>query len=337
VWLAHRRELIGGSDLAKLFGQSKYGGPFDLWADKTGRLPDNDGGNAAMRRGQLFEDAVIKLWVERFAEFHIEHRRAGLIRSKRYPHLGATVDRLSICDYFGEPRRCVIEAKTQNDMTEWDGDDGVPVAFEFQGGAQLLATGRDHVHYVVMGPRWRVEHRILRRDDEFLTRVGERVEQFWADHIVTGESPDVDHQSRDTLAEVYRGGNGTPDVEVTDELIPHLRALAEAQADLDDAKQRVDQAAAVVQLHMGDAESLVWPAESGEPSKLAATWNVGKTIDGANADWRRQHAELVAQYTVPGPDVLDVAKLVENHPELLLPGGGLRRRRTFKAKPLPSS
>jgi predicted phage-related endonuclease len=165
---------------------------------------------------------------------------------------------------------------------------------------------------------------VLPRDDEFLTAMAERVERFWADHVKADVPPDADAASRSTLAHVYPGDAGADPVVITDELAPHVHALYGALDDRDDADQRVDTAAALLQAAMGDAQQLVWP-----DGGIAATWNIGRTIDGANKDWRAGHAELVEHFTRP-VDQLDVAKLVENHPELI--GKGLRYRRTFTPK-----
>lgn len=67
----------------------------------------------------------------------------------------------------------------------------------------------------------------------------------------------------------------------------------------------------------------------GEP---VVTWTYGETIDGVNAEWRKGHKDLVEAFSVPVPDALTpeaVKKMIENHPELLEEGGGLRKRRTF--------
>ena len=62
-WLAERRKSIGGSDAAAIVGMNHYVTPYALWADKTGRLPDQPD-NEAMRQGRDLEQYV----ADRFTE-----------------------------------------------------------------------------------------------------------------------------------------------------------------------------------------------------------------------------------------------------------------------------
>ena len=54
AWLAERRKTIGGSDAAGIVGLSRYATPYTVWADKTGRLPEQED-NEAMRQGRDLE------------------------------------------------------------------------------------------------------------------------------------------------------------------------------------------------------------------------------------------------------------------------------------------
>ena len=38
----NRHEYIGGSDIAKVMGLSRWGTPLSLWAEKTGKIPAKD-------------------------------------------------------------------------------------------------------------------------------------------------------------------------------------------------------------------------------------------------------------------------------------------------------
>lgn len=327
AWLDERRKMVCASDVGALMGVSKYGDALTVWADKTGQTapePPND----AMRRGQLLEDAIVNLWAERYADFPIETRRQGLVQSKRWPHLGATVDRLSICMLDGAAHRCCIEAKSQADLSEWFGDNGepeVPVAFQFQGQTQLAATGRSHVHYIGLGPRFVPEHRIIWRDEPLIEAIGETVETFWADYVATGIAPKPTDKALDTVRGMYVGSGGV--AYASDELAPFISVAREAKELMDSAKADYEAAQAAIMLHMGEATELRWPGED----KPTITWKPGKTIDGANADWRKAHPDLVDAYSVPGPDKLALDKMVESHPELI-ETRSLRYRRTFSWK-----
>lgn len=324
VWLAARKTLIGASDVAAILGVSKYGDEFTVWADKTGQAPP-EAGNIAMRRGQLFEDAVVQLWAEHVADFPIETRRSGLMRSRAHPFAGATVDRLSICGMDDKPSRCVIEVKTQVDMREW-ADSEVPTAFQLQGLWQLLVTGRDHVHYVVLGPRFIPEHRVIRRNDPLLTELALQMGEWWQDCIVGDKRPQPTAKAAGMVRKMFRGLPGAV-AYVDDDLAPVVHRALAARQQAAEAQDELDAAVAQIQVAMGEATELRWPQDDAP----VATWNTGKTIDGATAAWRKANPDLVGQYLVPGPDVVDTAKLVENHPEVI-ETRALRYRRTFTWK-----
>lgn len=324
AWLAARKTLVGASELAQLVGESNYGDAYDLFAEKTDRLPPSPTTDA-QRRGQLFEDALIKLWAERFAGFDIVTRRQGLMRSRQHPHIGASVDRLSVCNMLGRWERCLVEAKTAANMTDWEGDE-VPLSHQLQGIQQLIVTGRHHVHYPVLGSRFSIEHRVIHRDGPLEEMIVGAIEDgFWAKYMATDTAPTPTARTKNVARLNYKTDPGDVLV-IDDELEPHVRAMLAARAEKVEVERVEAEAVNIIKTAMGKRTTLAW-----EDGEIVATWNAGKTIDGADKDWRKSNAALAEAFMIPGPDVLDVNKMVENHPELL-ETGQLRKRRTFNVK-----
>ena len=55
----NRHLYIGGSDIAKVMGLSRWGTPLSLWAEKTGKIPPKDLSNVeAVELGNDLEDFV---------------------------------------------------------------------------------------------------------------------------------------------------------------------------------------------------------------------------------------------------------------------------------------
>lgn len=327
VWLQARKDMICASDVPKLFGASKWGDQYSVWVDKMGLVP-SDPTSTPQRRGQIFEDPIIHLWAERFAEFPIATQRLGLVRSRQFPHIGASVDRLSICKMDGIASRCLVEVKSQNDVSEWD-DDEVPAEYQFQGLTQLLATGRDHVHYVALGQRFMPIHRVIRSDAPLQQEMARRITDWWATYMTGGVEPKPTHLSAEDMGRRWIS-DPTKVVTLTDdpedEIAQAIHERKRAALDEAAAKSRKLAAEALIKQHMGDAEVLQW--SSGEP---AVTWKAGKTIDGANAEWRKENGQLADEYAIPGPDVLALDKMIADHPELIS-GKSLRYRRTIAVK-----
>lgn len=90
AWLAERRKTIGGSDAAGIVGLSRYATPYAVWADKTGRLPEQED-NEAMRQGRDLEEYVAKRWEESTGKR--VRRSNALLYNPSYPFAHADIDR----------------------------------------------------------------------------------------------------------------------------------------------------------------------------------------------------------------------------------------------------
>lgn len=322
TWLELRKGMICASDIAKLVGVSKWGDQLSVWADKTGRAPD-ESQTIPQARGLIFEDAIIELWSTQYADYPIMLRRQGLMAHRTNPTAGATVDRLSACPLG----RCIVEVKSQIDTGEWgtEYEPEIPVDYQFQDLWQLYVTGRDHVHNVVLGPRFQPFERIMYRDEELIRKLAAEQMEWWQTCIVEGNTPDATHRGLDIARKLSLPAPGVKHI-IDADLAEHVHTAQAARAAITEAEQIRDAAVANIMVAMGGATDLVW-----EDGTLAATWAPGKTIDGADGAWRKAHPELTAAFSSPGPDVLDVKKLVENHPELI-ESGQLRHRRPLTWK-----
>lgn len=319
VWRAERRKLLGASDVAVLFGHG-YKDEFGLWADKTGRL-DESPETESMARGRAFEREIIKFWAERQAPFPVATRRQGLMRSRAFPNGGATVDSLSICP----AGKCLIEAKVQSSFDEWfddDGNDTVPTGFQFQGQWQLAVTGRGHIHFVALGPRFRVQHRRMDRDEELIRAMFTRADHWWDKHIVADVPPAPSEKSTGLPKQLYRDPVDAVAL-LPDEDAEAVRRAQKLYVELAALKAEYDGLVALLQTRAGNASELAWP--DGTP---IASWKPGKQIDGADQAWQRRHPEWFEDFSQPARkiDNKGLAALIEEHPEALTE---LRYRRTW--------
>lgn len=102
-WLEERRRSIGGSEVGAILGLNPYAGPFSVWANKTGKVPDAEP-SEAMRQGTDLEDYVARRFSERTG-LRVE-RVNYLLRNSEYPHLHANIDRRIVGERAG------LECKT---------------------------------------------------------------------------------------------------------------------------------------------------------------------------------------------------------------------------------
>lgn len=321
-WLQRRRSLICASDVATIMGVG-YGDLFTLWADKTGRLPDLPTTDA-QARGLDLEAAVILHWISRYAEYEIKVRREGLWQAADYKRAGATVDRFSRCK-FG---RCIIEAKTQASVHDWgtDIEPEVPVIYQFQGQWQLFVTGRGHVHYIVMGPRFVPFERIMNRDDDLINEMACRAAKFWGRYVITDTAPPATAKDHDAITWMHpmpaRGESYT----LTDRTIDIMHGILEARAQVAEHQRWLDEYTAILQAEVGAATEVLWPDGS-----LAATWRPTRKIVGADRAWRSVHRDLVDRYGIERMVVdIDFPKLIADNRDTL--PEGLRYGRVFLPK-----
>lgn len=321
VWLEQRQTGLGASDVAAVFGVSRWQTAWDVWALKTGRVqPEPE--NEAMLRGRILEDGIADLWVRLLpADQPVRLKRAGMMRHRRHAWMLATVDRLSVC----RAGRCVVEIKSAVDFTDWEGDE-VPEAYQLQTQQQLAVTGRDHAHVVVLGPRLTAVERVLPRDEWLIERMTQHLAGWWQRHVVEDTEPAATAGAAEALARLY--GNPTdPDAvaELPVDLWDARTRIKALDAQAADAKRAADDLRARLRQVLGNA---VVAKAAGE---VVATWKPTKKIAGINADWRKANPDLVAQYTrlVEVPE-LDVDALVADHPELLGDGGHLYRVRQLR-------
>ena len=106
-WLAQRRKSIGGSDAAAIVGLSQYATPYTVWADKTGRLPEQED-NEAMRQGRDLEEYVAERWME--ATGKTVRRSNAMLYNSLYPFAHADIDRTVVGENAG------LECKTTSTL-----------------------------------------------------------------------------------------------------------------------------------------------------------------------------------------------------------------------------
>jgi recombination protein RecT len=231
----------------------------------------------------------------------------------------ATVDRLSVC----RDGRCVVEIKSGVDLSEWDGDESPsPTSCRCSSSSPSPAATTPTSSCSARGSR---SSSGSPRDDELIAQMVEQLGAWWQRHIVDDVEPDATAGASTALARLY--GNPDPDA-VCDlpaelwSLREQVKILAAREAEIE--KERKDLIARAKQA-AGNASILKAAGET------VATWNPTKKIAGATEDWRRANPTLVDQYTAEKTvEVLDVARLIEDHPELVGDGQPLYRVRQFR-------
>ena len=169
-----RRNAIGSSDMAALFGLDPFKTTYDVWLDKTGQLEDDDTENAACYAGNRFEDGVLD-----YAEEHL----GPLLRnqSKRIENLPIAVSTDAIIEQNSIP----VEAKTTGlfgpvqDIWGDDNTDQVPDRVIIQAHCHMMAWGQGecYVPAFIGGMGFRLYN--IPRNTDIAKAIAEKALWFW--------------------------------------------------------------------------------------------------------------------------------------------------------------
>ena len=217
-WLAERRKSLGGSDMGAVLGMHRYSSPYAVWAEKTGRLPDEED-NEAMRQGRDLEDYVARRFMEKSGKK--VRRLNAILRNDEYPHLHANIDR----DVVGEDSG--LECKTASALSSrrFAGGD-FPENYYCQCVTYLAVTGyrRWYLAVLILGKGFQIYQMTTVPEDEVpawcesSTYVGPEeiaaltraAEHFWVSYVEQDSPPPVDGLSATTKAmeTIYAEDNG---------------------------------------------------------------------------------------------------------------------------------
>lgn len=196
-WLEYRRKGIGGSDAATVCGLSTYCSKIELWADKTGRLPDKED-TESMRTGRDLEDYVANRFCE--ATDKKVRRHNAMYAHDDYDYITANVDR----DIVGE--NAGLECKTTMNYAKWDFESGeIPPYYYCQCCHYMNVMGYDRMYLAVLvfgkGFYW---FTIDRNDADCKALLDAEI-AFWNGHILTDIRPEPDgsESAGRTLETIY--------------------------------------------------------------------------------------------------------------------------------------
>lgn len=242
-----RRKYLGSSDLPAILGLDPFRSRMDVWLEKTGRVKDFDG-NAATRRGNLLESALID-----FVELTTN---ASLARNVMRVH----EDGLRAANFDGigthDGLKIIAEAKSTGISEGWgeEGTDEVPDKVMAQTHHQFSIAGDEFLNAFVpvLMPGYRsLEFKLyrIRRNNDLVKIIEDRGVDFMEKHVKTDTPPEDAQASMETLERALR----TPHkiVDVADELVERWQELNAQRLALE--KEEKAAKAAVLQ-QLGDAE-----------------------------------------------------------------------------------
>lgn len=152
-WLMERSKGVGASEVAILLGLSQWASPFSLCAQKRGEIPPGESDSEILEWGRYMEDPIARRYADRTGRKLKDLGRFTIMRSKRWPWLFATLDRVivevptegigadlyPVAPTMTGPAPLEIKAATIYGYHNWD--DGAPLHYQAQLQTQLAVTG----------------------------------------------------------------------------------------------------------------------------------------------------------------------------------------------------
>lgn len=211
AWLDHRRQGVGGSDMATILGINTYKTPYELWLEKTGREhPVDISGKWAVVKGNALEKELRKRFRDLHPEWEVYDGTDKSLVSRAHPCMIASLDGI----LYDETRGFgVLEIKTTSahrGQTDWHDTDGnlrIPDYYLTQVTFYLAVTGWTWgVVYADIGETEPVEI-MFERDEDDIKAVIDAAESFCG-YVERDEPPalastDVDRVQQEEQPEGY--------------------------------------------------------------------------------------------------------------------------------------
>lgn len=284
-WHALRREHIGGSEVAALFGAHAQLTHYELWHQKAGLLPAPDlGGNDRVFWGTVLEPAIAQ-GVASKTGWNVRKVRS-YFSCRPELRLGCSLDYEIVAHDRGPG---VLEIKTADWLVakEWGGEP--PLSYELQLQSYFRGTGRGWGAMAVLvgGNDLRIFD--YERRPKTLALVEREVALFWKS-IEEKRAPKPDFgRDGETIGKLYGRAAGGKTIDLTGHnrlpelILEYQRAAGEEGAN----KRARDRAKAEILTIAGDAETVLCGeyrlglgAVAGVPDRIVTADLVGTVIKG---------------------------------------------------------
>lgn len=262
---ASHRDRVGCSKIAQALGVSRWGTPYQLWEQYTGRSPWPDlGGDLRVALGEPMEDVLRPF---------VSARLGRELRRDRREYLHDSLPLVGHVDYrasaLNGEKRPVVDMKTSlgwgaknrfgADCTDEVDED---VLLQMQGYLMLTGAETAYVAALVPGPELKIF--TVSADPDLYQMIAEGLVNFWW-HVQSDTPPEIT-----TVADANRRwANHTAGLSVEADAVALaiLEDLRAAKARVKTAEQEKEALELALKLRIGDAESLLGP--DGKP---LCTW-----------------------------------------------------------------
>ncbi len=183
-WLKLRRTGIGGSDAGTICGLNPYSSLLELWADKTGRLPEKEE-TEAMRTGRDQEGYV----ADRFCEAAGKEVRCydSMFQHDKYDFITANIDREVVGENAG------LECKVTSVLNRSDFENGeIPQQFYCQCMHYMNVMGYEKMYLAIWIPGVNFHWFTIPYNESEGAALLKQEREFWEQYIIPDIRPEPD-------------------------------------------------------------------------------------------------------------------------------------------------
>lgn len=206
-----RSSHLGGSDLAAVFGCSRFTSRLELYYQKIGKQPrftDVDPmKEVILSYGHACEDVCAQAWQIRYPEWVIKSDET-IYNHPKYPFLSANLDRIiqgeDGCWMVGEIKCPVV---SEVEKMWWDDNEAlldyqkkiVPEEYELQVRLYMAILGIWQARFAVMLSPTKILYRRVLRDLNKEAALLKTCIDFWENHVLAGIPPEANKDEKDAL------------------------------------------------------------------------------------------------------------------------------------------
>jgi putative phage-type endonuclease len=301
-WLAERRTCITATDVAKIMGVSKFGGPADVFFDKVGVSEDTPP-TQAMESGHRLQDAILRWYADKEGCPIQLCDPFTVYRNPDYPLLGASLDGLR------EPDGIPVDAKNVrflrfNDGWGEQGTDEVPPDYLLQLHVQAMICDKDHADLSVLASGQ--DHMIFRVpvDPVVSEAIVEAADRFWTNHVIPRIPPSIDASEGWSryLAQKF-SSHGPAMIDAGPEFLQIVSAFREADAMVELWTRRLDEAKNKIRAAIGEFAGIrgTWGQFTWKKSADAVKVDRQAVIDDLTAAFPEVARASIARHTSMQP------------------------------------
>lgn len=249
-WLAMRKNSIGGSEIAAVLGMNRWKTPFQVWAEKTGRIESSVQQSESMYWGIVMESVLREEFAKRTG--YAVKEAHYIFASIDNPFMTANID--GYVD-LGNGEYAVLEIKTAGNYAESDWNDGCPIEYYLQVQHYLYITGMFKAFIAVLIGGNQFKYIEVDRDEDTIKTIVCCAKQFW-NLVQTDTPPAVTDKDNALLAMLYPQSKAVT-VKMPDEYKEVLKQYTETKQAIEVAKKAKEAAEAKLKEFMKEADTAV--------------------------------------------------------------------------------